>query len=224
MARFRGDTAAPASRPDDFAVLEQPADEAQRLSGSILADVRPGRSENNDPAVTFDVKLEYQNVFNAWTGANVGLPMAIVLNGQYDSAPIIQSPLRDTVIVSLGGSGAIFGDEGRSRYDDLMERQKNLIAILQSGSLEVTPRCEAKSRVGPTAHRSKRSQRARARPTAPRAASTWSTSRSPAPAARGRRVSPSSRACRPNLRRATPVRRPRPSKRARRSPPRPHAA
>jgi hypothetical protein len=40
------------------------------------------RSENNDPAVTFDVKLEYQNVFNAWTGANVGLPMAIVLNGQ----------------------------------------------------------------------------------------------------------------------------------------------
>ncbi|MBL9085559.1 MAG: protein translocase subunit SecD [Planctomycetia bacterium] len=151
VPRFRGENAAPPSRPDDFAVLEQPAIEEQRMSGQILADVRPGQDRRGSPGVTFDVKLEFQNVFNTWTGENVGLPMAIVLNGQYDSAPIIQSPLRDTVVVSLGGGGGTYlGADGRSRYDDLMERQKNLIATLQSGSLKVTPRFEAKSRVGPT--------------------------------------------------------------------------
>jgi len=150
VTRFRGDNAPPPSKPDDFVVLEEPTDPQFRMGGEILSSVRASQDRHGAPAVQFDVKLEFQNVFHTWTGENVGLPMAIVLNGQYDSAPVIQSALRDTVIVSLGGGGSFFGDDGRSRYESLVERQKNLIATLQSGSLRVTPRFEAKSRVGPT--------------------------------------------------------------------------
>src|SRR5213075_403092 len=56
----------------------------------------------------------------------------------------------DSVIVTLGGGGSGFGAEGRSARRAVEDRQKNLIATLQSGSLRVTPRFEAKSRVGPT--------------------------------------------------------------------------
>jgi SecD/SecF fusion protein len=59
-------------------------------------------------------------------------------------------PLRGTVIVCPRRQRRDLRRRGPLRYDDLMERQKNLIAILQSGSLKVTPRFEAKSRVGLT--------------------------------------------------------------------------
>lgn len=149
VPRQRDEHAAPPSTPADFVVLEEPANKAERLGGDILSAIRASADRGGNPAVTFDVKLEYQNVFSAWTGANVGLPMAIVLNGQFDSAPIIQSPLRDQVQVTLGG-GFAMGEDADARYRELLDRQKHLIATLQSGSLQVTPRFEAKSRVGPT--------------------------------------------------------------------------
>ena len=50
----------------------------------------------------YEVKTGYQNVFGEWTGENVGLPMAIVLNEVYRSAPVINSQLSDNVQITLG--------------------------------------------------------------------------------------------------------------------------
>ena len=48
------------------------------------------------------MKTDFQGVFETWTGRNVGLPMAIILNGEYSTAPRIISPLKDRVQVTLG--------------------------------------------------------------------------------------------------------------------------
>lgn len=150
VPRYRGANAAPPSTVADFVVLEEPTSKSDDLTGDILSNIRAGSDRYGQPGVHFDVKVDYHRVFREWTGKNVGLPMAIVLNGQYDSAPIINSPLEDSVVISLGGRGGGGVTGSAEAYRETVERQQNLIATLQSGSLKVTPRFEAKSRVGPT--------------------------------------------------------------------------
>jgi hypothetical protein len=55
-----------------------------------------------EPVTAFEVKPEYHAAFERWTGRNVGLPMAILVNGEYRTAPRIISALRDRVQVTLG--------------------------------------------------------------------------------------------------------------------------
>ena len=133
----------------DFAVVEEPSAAEQRMSGQILTNIRAGADSHGNPrgGVHFDVKGEYQNVFHAWTGANVGLPMAILLNGEFHSAPIINSPLKDSVIVSLGGGSFMASPEQDQR---LADEQKQLVAVLQSGALKVQPVVESENTVGAT--------------------------------------------------------------------------
>ncbi len=127
----------------DFAVLSEPQSKDERFSGAILANVRPGTDEHMDPVVFFDVKLEYQGVFGNWTEKNKLQPMAIVLSEELDSAPVIQDRLETNVRVTLGGGG--FGQRTW-----LEERQKQLVTVLQTGSLKVRPRLESKATVGPS--------------------------------------------------------------------------
>ena len=91
----------------DFVVVEEP-EAKSRLGGDILTNIRPGPDGNGGPGVHFDVKTDWQGVFHEWTSANVGLPMSILLNGEYHSAPVINSPLKDNVVITLGG-GSMFG-------------------------------------------------------------------------------------------------------------------
>jgi len=132
-----------AADADDFAVLSEPTSKDERFSGAILANVRPGQDEQLDPVVFFDVKLEYQGVFGSWTEKNKLQPMAIVLSEELDSAPVIQDRLETNVRITLGGGGY-----GQRAW--LEERQKQLVTVLQTGSLKVRPRLESKATVGPS--------------------------------------------------------------------------
>jgi SecD/SecF fusion protein len=124
--------------PSDFHVLEEPAKPEERFDGGILGSVGVGRGEQGQPVTSFTVKRDYQGVFKDWTGTNVGLPMAIVLNGEYRSAPVINSALSDHVQVTLGTS-----DWASARRE-----AESLQTTLQTGSLKIHPEQEAKTKLG----------------------------------------------------------------------------
>ena len=87
----------------DFAVLEWPSEPDQRFDGRILKNPVTAKDPNSGkPIVLYEVREPYQAAFEAWTGANVGLPMAIVLDWVVRSAPTVNSALSDNVQITLG--------------------------------------------------------------------------------------------------------------------------
>jgi SecD/SecF fusion protein len=140
--------AAPGSVPTnvaDFAVLEEPSKPEQNFGGKSITDIKPGPDERNRPGVHYNIKVDYQKDFGDWTEENIGLPMAIVLNEEVHSAPRINSRLDTSVVISLGGGG--FGARETERLEN---EAKQLVAILQSGSLKIKPDLEGTSTVGAT--------------------------------------------------------------------------
>ena len=135
VPRTRGD----ASTIQDFALLEEPAESKYQFDGRILSDPQVGQGEAGRPEVYYNVKLDYQNAFGEWTGANVGLPMAIVLNEEFYSDPTIQSKLTDRVRITLGS--------GRSFKEQQAEAEQ-IATVLQTGSLKVRPKLESRTKVG----------------------------------------------------------------------------
>lgn len=123
----------------DFVVLEQPENATFRFDGGILKNPRTGKDEKGKPCVLYDVKTDFQNVFSQWTGENVGLPMAIVLNEKFNTAPVINSALSDSVQITLGS--------GRP-WNELEKEAENITTILQTGSLKVRPKLESVNKVG----------------------------------------------------------------------------
>ncbi len=132
-------TGGEASTPEDFALLEEPAEEKFRFDGRILSNPVVGQGDAGRPEVYYDVKLDYQNAFGEWTAANVGLPMAIVLNEEFYSDPTIQSKLTDRVRITLG-SGRTFKEQ-KAEADQIA-------TVLQTGSLKVRPKLESRTKIG----------------------------------------------------------------------------
>jgi hypothetical protein len=123
----RGASAAErASSPRAFAVVEEPTDEAERFGGHILAKVSVGKGEMEQPVTTFEVKPDYQAAFETWTARNVGMPMAIIVKGEYRTAPRIISALRDRVQVTLG----------QTEWDAARREAEELRNALQPSSTE----------------------------------------------------------------------------------------
>ena len=141
----------PPSAVEEFAVLEWPVEHSvEDLGGEILTNVRAGPDNEGGPGVHYNVKLDYQNAFGNWTGRNVGLPMAIVLNEEFHNAPIINSELRDSVVITLGRGGGGTRQQEQNAQRRLEQEQKQLVAILQSGSLKIRPTVEGTTVVGAT--------------------------------------------------------------------------
>ncbi len=123
-----------------FAIVESGSGPVN-FDGGILTNPSVGENPNTGmPVVLYEVRNEYQNDFGKWTGANVGLPMAIVLNNEFHSAPIINERLTKNVQISLG--------QGSKKA--LREEAKTLATVLQTGSLKIQPVLEAKNVMGPS--------------------------------------------------------------------------
>ena len=105
---------------DRFVVLEEPKNRDDRFGGEILENVRPGPDKNGRPGIFYRVRTAYGDAFATWTGANVGLPIGIVLDGMLQSAPILNSPLHDAVVITLGG-GSMESRVGRERAERFAE-------------------------------------------------------------------------------------------------------
>ncbi len=102
----RADLSLAPSTVDDFEVLEWPADPAHRVDHTWVERPLVGVGEAGRPEIEYDVAAARQGDFHAWTEANLGLPMALVLDDRVLSAPVIQSPLRDRVRITLGSGGS----------------------------------------------------------------------------------------------------------------------
>ncbi|MDA1195130.1 MAG: protein translocase subunit SecD [Planctomycetota bacterium] len=132
-------------RPDGsslehFAIVESTSGEVD-FDGGILTNPIVGEDPNTRrPVVLYEVKNDFQNDFGRWTAANIGLPMAIILNNEYHSAPIINDQLTKNVQISLG----------QGSRSAALEEANALATVLQTGSLKIQPVLEAKDVMGPS--------------------------------------------------------------------------
>ncbi len=85
--------------------------------------------------INFEIKEEFQDIFGSFTRDRIGEPMAIVLDGEVLSAPIIQA--------QLSSGGVITGQ--------FTEDEANTLALqLRSGALPIPLRIESTHEVGAT--------------------------------------------------------------------------
>jgi preprotein translocase subunit SecD len=92
------------------------------VSGADLTDAQPSLdTRTNEPIVTFRFSTTGARKFGQATGENVGRALAIVVDGEVLSAPVIREPI-------LGGSGQISGDF-------TLQSANELAAVLRYGEL-----------------------------------------------------------------------------------------
>jgi len=92
------------------------------LGGEHLENAAPGfESQTGQPIVSFRFDGVGARIFGNFTKNNVGVPLAIVLDGKVLSAPVIREPI-------LGGSGQISGQF-------TVQEAQDLAALLRAGAL-----------------------------------------------------------------------------------------
>jgi preprotein translocase subunit SecD len=95
------------------------------ITGRDLKNARVGVDENNQPDVQFTLNAQGADRFGRATGANVGKRLAIVLDGNVYSAPVIQSRI---------------SDEGRITGRFTTQEADELSKVLRAGALPATLR------------------------------------------------------------------------------------
>lgn len=106
------------------------------FSGGDFPRVFPSYDEYGFPAVGFDIALLRQNDFEAFTTEHESEQMAIVIDNEIVTDPVLNSPLSSGGIIT-GGS---FGFK-QSEVNDLVQ-------VINSGSLDLEPRFEDRATVG----------------------------------------------------------------------------
>ena len=105
------------------------------FTGADLGKVYFTQDSYGYPAVGFEMQSSRKGHFRDFTATNEGRQMAIVLNGEIETAPNITGP--------LPGGGII---QGRYKAEDV----KELITVLRTGSLRIRPILDSEEKVGPT--------------------------------------------------------------------------
>lgn len=106
------------------------------LSGENLIDAQPGYDQQNkQPIVSFKLDRVGANKFANATKDNVGRPLAIILDNEVISAPVIREPI-------LTGSGQISGNF-------TTEEANQLAVLLRSGALPAPMKIVEERTVGP---------------------------------------------------------------------------
>lgn len=108
-----------------------------QMSGQYLTDAIPQLDQYGKPIVNFTLTREGGRIFSRVSGPNIGKPLAIVLDGKVESAPIIQDRIRDRGRITMG-TGATF-DEAR-----------DLSIVLKAGALPTDVQIIESSVVGPS--------------------------------------------------------------------------
>ncbi|GAB4369539.1 MAG: protein translocase subunit SecD [Calditrichia bacterium] len=112
------------------------------LTGETITDAYPQPGSSYDPGSfgKFEVSLTFNDdgarVFSRVTGANVGKRLAIILDRKVQSAPVIQTKIR----------------EGRARITGLetMEEAQDLAVVLKAGALPAPVKLLEERTVGPS--------------------------------------------------------------------------
>ena len=106
------------------------------ITGRDLRNARQGIDfQTNTPNVEFSLHADGASRFREFTGANVGRQMAIVLDGDVVSAPVIESPIYD--------QGQIVGNF-------TVEEALDLALVLRAGALPASLEYQEERTVGPS--------------------------------------------------------------------------
>ncbi|MBU0744580.1 MAG: protein translocase subunit SecD [Gammaproteobacteria bacterium] len=105
------------------------------MTGESLANAMVDRDQYGRASVKLDFTSKGSNMFANITGANVGSRLAIVLDGQIYSAPVIRERIS-------GGNAEITGNFNA-------EEAKDLATVLRTGALPAPIRIEEERTVGP---------------------------------------------------------------------------
>ena len=105
------------------------------VTGRDLRNARPTLDENNRPAVSFSLNQEGSRKFGAFTQANIGRQLGIVLDNRVQSAPVIQSRI---------------DDEGRITGNFTNQESQDLSLKLRSGALPANLTYLEERTVGPS--------------------------------------------------------------------------
>ena len=100
------------------------------LTGDRLTDARPMLDQSqgqNKPYVALSFDKEGAREFEEVTGANIQKRLAIVLDDNVDSAPVIQS--------RIAGGNAQITLGGMKNYNQLLQEANDLSLVLRSGAL-----------------------------------------------------------------------------------------
>lgn len=114
-----------------FLILEYPP----IVDGSELRDANPFSKTGSEYNIEFHLKPAGAQAFGEWTGKNVGKYLAIVLNGEVKSAPVIKGQIFDT--------GQIEGRFTKASAEDLA-------LTLKSGALPAPIEYQEERTVGPS--------------------------------------------------------------------------
>ena len=106
------------------------------LDGSMPTDAQVSFDQNNQPIITFSLNSEGGQTFGDFTGNNVGNHLAIVLDGEVYSAPVINERIG-------GGHGQISGNY-------TVQQAQDLAIALRSGALLAPIYMMEKRSVGPS--------------------------------------------------------------------------
>ncbi len=108
------------------------------VTGRDLKGAFPSRDENGRPAVSFNLTADGSQKFGRLTEQNIGKRLAIVLDQRIQSAPVINSRITDSGIIT-GGAGGFAPQEAQ-----------DLSLILRSGALPASIKYLDEEVVGPT--------------------------------------------------------------------------
>jgi preprotein translocase subunit SecD len=128
VSRERGQT------EDSYYVVQKVAP----VTGRDLKGAYPSRDENGRPAVSFNLTADGSQKFGRLTEENIGKRLAIVLDGRVQSAPVINSRITDSGIIT-GGAGGFQPQEAQ-----------DLSLILRSGALPASIKYLDEEVVGPS--------------------------------------------------------------------------
>jgi protein-export membrane protein SecD len=101
-----------------------------KITGDDLSDARVQiDQQKNEPYVSMDFKAAGAKRFEEATGANIGRRMAVILDGNVYSAPVIQA--------KIGGGHAQITLGGGINFNKSMADAKDLALVLRAGALPV---------------------------------------------------------------------------------------
>jgi protein-export membrane protein SecD len=111
----------------EFTYVPYLLDKEALVSGEDLEDARYSWNDKNEPIVNFQLTPTGGQRFERATGENVGKHMAIVLDNNVHSAPVIQEKIG-------GGRAQISSHKGKSQQEAL-DDAKDTALVLRSGAL-----------------------------------------------------------------------------------------
>ena len=103
--------------------------------GKYLEDISLRRGQMGGNEVDFQISSEGSARFAQLTGANINKPLAVVLDGKVESAPIINSKIRGRGTITMGGSATI-------------QDANNMRIVLEAGALPAPVEIIEKNVVG----------------------------------------------------------------------------